>query len=65
MYTCVHECVWCGEMTDSRYWACARCHPLKEEGYRRAREAEAQTKEEVLAYVHEVLKEHGVCRSSD
>ena len=55
-----HNCWWCGELTDSCYWACRRCMPLKEEGYRRAAAAGATTLRDIYQYVYNVLREHGI-----
>jgi len=55
-----HKCFWCNEDTDSMFWACHRCSPLKEEGYRRAAERKTNNILDVYECVFEVLKEHGV-----
>jgi len=55
-----HECWWCGEETDAIFWACRRCSPLKEEGYRRAADAGAADIASVYWYVFQVMREHGV-----
>jgi hypothetical protein len=57
-----HNCWWCGELTDSLFWACQRCSPLKEQGYARAKEAGAKTFPEVIKHVDDVLKENGINR---
>lgn len=55
-----HRCFWCGELTTSMHWACARCQPLKEEGYRRAKAKGLKDRISVLAEVCRVLKENNV-----
>jgi hypothetical protein len=55
-----HKCWWCGKQTYSMSWACFRCIPLKEEGYKRAREAGENAIDQVYGHVHDVLREKGV-----
>jgi len=60
-----HTCWWCGEQTTSMFWACERCRPLKEEGYRRAADRGLTDIAGVYACVFEVLREHGIRQPKD
>lgn len=55
-----HRCYWCGGETTSMFWACERCYPLKEAGYRRAKSKGLTNRADIIAEVHQTLAEAGV-----